>query len=229
MSAAAPLEERLAWVRAEMAAAAGRSGRDADEISLLPVTKGQPETAVAAALALGLDDLGENYLQECRSKDLALLARGQARPRWHMLGHLQRNKVRRAVELFSVLETVDSLALARAISAGRADQGRLMILCEVDFTGLPGRGGYPPAQLAAELEELQELPGVLMRGLMTVASREEPERCFDACRTLRDHLAEQGGAELPVLSMGMSGDFREAIAAGSTQVRAGTLLFGPRL
>ncbi len=229
MSAAIPLEERLAWVRAELAAAAGRSGRDPGEVSLLPVTKGQPETAVAAALGLGLDDLGENYVQECQSKDLALLASGRARPRWHMLGHLQRNKARRAAELFSVLETVDSLALARTISTSRAGRGRLPILCEVDFTGLPGRGGYPPARLAAELGELQRLPGVLMRGLMTVASREEPERCFDACRRLRDHLAEQGGAELPVLSMGMSGDFREAITAGSTQVRVGTLLFGPRV
>ena len=228
MGDAAPLEERLAWVRTEIAAAASRSGRDPGEVSLLPVTKGHPETAVAAALALGLNDLGENYLQECQAKDRALPAAGQPRPHWHMLGHLQGNKVRRAGDLFGVIETVDSLTLARAISSARQGREPMPILCEVDFTGLPGRGGYPPSLLVAELGEIQALPGVRLRGLLTVASRDQPRRCFRACRALRDHLTELGGVELPVLSMGMSEDFRDAIAAGSTQVRVGTLLFGSR-
>lgn len=222
------LAERLNWLSGEISAAAVRAGRDPREVALLAVTKGQPEAVAAAALAEGLTALGENYVQECSTKDLHLAASGQPRPRWHMLGHLQRNKVRIAADLFSLIETVDSLALARSISAAREGRDPLPILCEVDFTGLPGRKGYAPEQLEAELAELERLPGIVVRGLMTVAARERPALGFQACRALRDRLSDLGGLELPVLSMGMSEDFRDAIAAGSTQVRVGTLLFGPR-
>lgn len=222
------LAERLTWLRGEISAAAVRAGRDPGDVAILPVTKGQPERVAAAALAEGLSALGENYVQECSIKDLALAGAARPRPRWHMLGHLQRNKVRVAADLFSLIETVDSLTLARSISTAREGRAPLPILCEVDFTGLPGRKGYAPEQLVAELAELERLPGILVRGLMTVAAREQPAFSFQACRALRDRLSELGGGALPVLSMGMSEDFRDAIAAGSTQVRVGTLLFGPR-
>jgi len=228
MAAADSLSERLARVREEIAAAAVEAGRNPAEVSLLPVTKGHPQAVVVAALEQGLDALGENYVQECHAKDLALTGAGHGRPNWHLLGHLQRNKVRLAAELFSLIETVDSLALARAISDARAGRPPLPILCEVDFTGLPGRRGYSPAQLGADLAALLALPGIRLQGLMTVAARDHPARDFGACRALRDELTRLGGVPLPVLSMGMSGDLREAVAAGSTQVRVGTLLFGPR-
>ncbi|HUY53876.1 MAG TPA: YggS family pyridoxal phosphate-dependent enzyme [Candidatus Nanopelagicaceae bacterium] len=228
MSDPGSLAERLTWLRGEISAAAVRAGRDPREVALLPVTKGQPERVAAAALAEGLTALGENYVQECSTKDLDLTASGRPRPHWHLLGHLQRNKVRIAADLFSLIETVDSLALARAISAAREGRAPLPILCEVDFTGLPGRKGYAPEQLVADLAELERLPGILVRGLMTVAAREQPALSFQACRALRDRLSQLGGGALPVLSMGMSEDFRDAIAAGSTQVRVGTLLFGSR-
>ena len=222
------LAERLNWLRGEISAAAVRAGRDPREVALLAVTKGQSAAVAGAALAEGLTALGENYVQECSAKDLDLAASDQPRPHWHMLGHLQRNKARIAANLFSLVETVDSLALARSLSALREDRDPLPILCEVDFTGLPGRRGYSPEQLVVELTELERLPGITVQGLMTVAARERPALSFQACRELRDRLSQLTGSALPVLSMGMSEDFRDAIAAGSTQVRVGTLLFGPR-
>jgi hypothetical protein len=127
-----------------------------------------------------------------------------------------------------MVETVDSLAVAQALSRARGDREPLPVLCEVDFTGLPGRRAYAPEPLRQEMPAIWELPGLTVLGLMTVANRDEPGRCFEACRRLRDQLAQLLGQELPELSMGMSGDFKEAIAEGSTEIRVGSLLFGPR-
>jgi hypothetical protein len=224
----AELRDRLAWLQAEVTQQERRRGSPELPVRILPVTKGHGPEAPRAAVALGLYELGENYVQECAAKQLALDESGGHAVEWHMLGHLQRNKARQGAELFSVVETVDSLAMAQALSRARGDREPLPVLCEVDFTGLPGRGGYAPERLRQELPTIWGLPGLKTLGLMTVASREEPARCFEACRRLRDQLAQLLGAALPELSMGMSGDFKEAIAEGSTQVRVGTLLFGPR-
>jgi hypothetical protein len=197
-------------------------------VRLLPVTKGHGPEAAQAAVALDLCELGENYVQECAAKQLALSAAGE-QIRWHMLGHLQRNKARQAAGLFSVVETVDSLAVAQALSRARGEVAPLPVLCEVELTGIPGRRGYAPEQLRRELTDICALPGLQVRGLMTVAARDEPARCFDACRKLRDELARLSGSELPELSMGMSEDFRAAISEGSTEVRVGRILFGPRV
>jgi hypothetical protein len=224
----AELRERLAWLRAEVSQQERRQGLAEGQVRILPVTKGHGQEAPLAAVAVGLHELGENYVQECATKQLALDESGEPPVRWHMLGHLQRNKARQGAELFSMVETVDNLAVAQALSRARGDREPLPILCEVDFTGLPGRGAYAPGRLRQELPAIWELSGLQVRGLMTVASRDEPGRCFEACRRLRDQLAQLLGQELPELSMGMSGDFKEAISQGSTEVRVGSLLFGPR-
>jgi len=172
--------------------------------------------------------LGENYLQECDGKARALQALGLEPVRWHLLGHLQRNKVRRAAELFSVIESVDSLELAQRLSAARTGQERLPVLCEVELTGRPQRTGFAAQQLLAEFSQIADLQGIEVRGLMTVAAPESPGEAFSAARGLLEKLRELSDLPLPTLSMGMSGDFRAAIAEGSTEVRIGSRLFGER-
>lgn len=172
--------------------------------------------------------LGENYVQECAAKDRWLRGAGVT-PSWHLLGHLQRNKVRRAVGLFDLLESVDSLELAQLLSQARVGQGSARVLCEVELTGLPGRTGFAPERLERELSQLVGLPGIQVEGLMTVAARERAGPTFAACRILAERLSRLSGHPLATLSMGMSGDFEAAIAEGSTQVRIGQLLFGSRL
>lgn len=222
----ATLAARLAEVRARIGAAAVRAGRDPLDVTLLPVTKGHPVTTVRAALELGLPELGENYVQECRAKQDGL-GRGTG-VRWHLLGHLQRNKARRAAELFSLIESVDRAEVAAALGDARDAGAPLPVLLEVELTGLPGRGGVAPGGLAKLGEEVLAIPGLLLRGLMTVAAPERPQAQFSRCRELRGELESALGQPLPVLSMGMSQDFEAAVAEGSTEVRLGTVLFGPR-
>jgi uncharacterized pyridoxal phosphate-containing UPF0001 family protein len=126
------------------------------------------------------------------------------------------------------VESLDSLELARLLSRARAGQEPLPVLCEVELTQLPSRTGFEPDRLEREWEELLALEGIAVQGLMTVAAPGGERRAFAACRALAERLVERGGRELPTLSMGMSGDFREAIAEGSTRVRIGSLLFGSR-
>lgn len=195
---------------------------------MLPVTKGQlPEVAREAARR-GLTRLGENYVQECAAKSRLLQESGEVAVQWHLLGHLQRNKVKRAAQLFHVVESVDSLAVAELLSLAGKDQSRLKVLCEVEFTGLPNRTGFAAAQLEQDFPRLLELEGIEVEGLMTVADPLQPERAFSDCRELFDRLCGASGRQLTTLSMGMSGDFQAAIAEGSTEVRIGSLLFGNR-
>ena len=215
-------------MRAEVRQAERRSGRPGGSVSLLPVTKGHPPELAQLATTLGLTTLGENYLQECSAKDRFLQAAGAPPVNWHLLGHLQRNKVRRAAELFHSVESVDSLELARLLSRARTGQAKLPVLCEVELTGLPHRTGFPPARLEEEFSQLVELEGIEVEGLMTVAAPGGTGKAFSGCRELLERLRDLSGHELPTLSMGMSGDFREAIAEGSTRVRIGSLLFGSR-
>lgn len=180
------------------------------------------------AAKAGQASLGENYLQECEAKALALHALDLEPVHWHLLGHLQGNKARRAAERFSVVETVDSLELAQRLSAARAGKARLPVLCEVELTGRPQRSGFAASQLLAEFSQLVELEGIELQGLMTVAAPESPSEAFSAARGILEQLRELSGLPLPTLSMGMSGDFQAAIAEGSTEVRIGSLLFGER-
>ncbi|HUY56391.1 MAG TPA: YggS family pyridoxal phosphate-dependent enzyme [Candidatus Micrarchaeaceae archaeon] len=222
------MADRLAALLAEVRQLELQSGRAEGSVTLLPVTKGHPPEVAQLAVGLGLTTLGENYLQECLIKDRRLQEAGEARVRWYLLGHLQRNKARRAAATFQVVESVDSLTVARLLSQARINQPRLRVLCEVELTGLPNRTGFGSDALREDFPELLELEGIEVEGLMTVGDPDDPRRSFIACRELLEQLRRASGRQLPTLSMGMSNDFRLGIAEGSTELRIGSLLFGAR-
>jgi pyridoxal phosphate enzyme (YggS family) len=223
------LADNLEKVQQRVRAACGRAGRDPDSVMLLAVTKTQPPEMVGAAAELGLLLFGENKVQEARAK--IPLCPGKLR--WHFIGHLQSNKCREAVGLFEMIQSVDSLPLAREI-ASRAEQAAktMPVLLEVNVAGEASKFGYAPEKLLAELEAINALPKIEIHGLMAVPPwSPEPEKSRSHFRRLRDmkERCEQIlGAPLPHLSMGMSGDFEVAIEEGATMVRIGTALFGPR-
>ena len=237
MRAAPPVAERLAALRERIAAAARRAGRDPAEVTLVGVTKRVPAERVAEALRAGLDVLGENYVQEARAKDealRALLGPAAPRPRWRLIGRLQRNKARDAVALFDAVETVDRADLALELDRRAAAAGRsLEVLLQVNLSREPQKGGAAEEELPALLAACAGLPQLRVAGLMTVpAAGPDPEASRPAFARLRALAAElrdaPGGAGLRALSMGMSADFEVAIEEGATLVRIGTALFGPR-
>jgi hypothetical protein len=223
------LVEALNSIRRRIGAACARAGRAPDTVTLVAVTKGQPPDVVRATAEAGLTLLGENKVQEAKAK----IPLCPARLRWHMIGHLQSNKCRDAVELFEMIHSVDSLALAREINK-RAEQAAktMPILLEVNVAGEASKFGYRPEMLLAELKAINELPRIEIQGLMTMAPwTPEPEKVRPVFRRLRELKSECEkilGAPLPHLSMGMTGDFEVAIEEGATLVRIGTALFGER-
>jgi len=234
----AEIAARLAAVRERVARAAARAGRTPGEIRIVGVSKRKPAEAIVAAVAAGLERIGENYVQEALAKLPAVWARLDARglrhPQVHFVGRLQRNKARDAVAHFHCVETVDRESLARALDARARAQGvRLAVLLQVDLSGEATKGGAAPEALADLLASCAALPGISVEGLMTVpAPAPEPEAsrpAFARLRALRDALrALPGGERLRELSMGMSGDFEVAVEEGATLVRVGTAIFGPR-
>jgi pyridoxal phosphate enzyme (YggS family) len=223
------LAENLDAIQQRIHAACDRAGRDPGSVTLLAVTKGQPPEVVSAAARLGQVLFGENKVQEARAK----IPLCPGRLRWHFIGHLQSNKCREAVELFGMIQSVDSLSLAREISKRAEAAGRtLPVMLEVNIAGEGSKFGYAPEKLLAELKELNALPRLEIHGLMTVPPwTAEPEKTRPHFRRLRELKEQAGavlGAPLPHLSMGMSGDFEMAIEEGATLVRIGTALFGPR-
>jgi hypothetical protein len=227
--------ERLESVRARIAAAARRAGRDAADVTLVGVSKRMPADRMAEAARAGLACVGENYVQEAREKRTALEALPETRAlRWHLIGSLQRNKARDAVASFDVVETVDRVSLAQELDRRAAQAGRtLEVLLQVNVSGEPQKAGARPEQVEALLGACAELPHLRVTGLMAVPeAADDPERTrpsFARLRALRDELrAVPGGAGLRELSMGMSADFEVAIEEGATLVRVGTALFGPR-
>jgi hypothetical protein len=215
------LEARLRAVRDRMARAAARSRRDPSGILLLAVTKVFPASAIREAYALGLRDFGENYVREFEGKapEVADLAGA----RFHLIGHLQSNKSRKAAELFQAIQTVDSPKLARRLDeAARAIQ----VMIEVKLSAEEAKSGAAPEELPEIVAALRECPHLDLRGLMTMPPwPEHPEDSRPYFRRLRD-LGERYG--LRELSMGMSLDLETAIEEGSTCVRVGTALFGQR-
>ncbi|MFM8468826.1 MAG: YggS family pyridoxal phosphate-dependent enzyme [Limisphaerales bacterium] len=219
----------LASLRDRIAAACARVGRDPASVTLMGVSKNQPPEAVRAALDAGVTCFGENRVQEAKAK--IPLCPGRAR--WQMIGHLQSNKCRDAVALFSMVQSVDSLALAQELDRQCEKAAKtLPVLLEVNVAGEASKFGYDPARLLAEFTELARLPRLEVHGLMTIAPyTPTPERVrpvFRRFRELRGECEQLLGAPLPHLSMGMSGDFEIAIEVGATMVRIGTALFGPR-
>jgi pyridoxal phosphate enzyme (YggS family) len=217
-------------VRESIARAAQRARRTAEEITLVAVSKTFPAEAISAAFEAGLRDFGENRVQEWESKKP--LVAGLA-AKWHLIGHLQSNKVRRAVSLFHRVDSVDSLSLAQKLDAAAFAEGnRLQILIEVRLGDEATKSGIAEAQLPALAESIGALAHVELLGLMTIppfledATRVRPY--FRNLRDLRDGLSTRIGRMLPVLSMGMSHDFEIAIEEGATEVRVGSALFGAR-
>ncbi len=219
----------LASLRERIAAASARAGRDPASVTLMAVSKNQPPDAVRAALDAGLMCFGENRVQEAKAKIPLCPNRAQ----WQMIGHLQSNKCRDAVALFSMIQSVDSLALALALNQQCEKAAKTMpILLEVNVAGEGTKFGYRPAALLAEFGELSKLPRLEIHGLMTIAPyTPTPERVrpvFHRLCELKAECEQLLGAPLPQLSMGMSGDFEVAIEEGATLVRIGTALFGAR-
>lgn len=218
---------RAADLRAQIEAAAARCDRDPASIRLVAVTKTWPTEVCRAALEAGLTMLGENRVQEAEAKVAAL-----PDAEWHLVGRLQANKARRAVTAFDVIHSVDSVRLLERLDAAAHDAGRpLRILLQVNTTDEPQKGGFAPPDLAAP--ELTAALGASSRatsiGLMTIARAGADARpAFAMLRRLRDELEQRAGRPLPELSMGMSGDWRDAIAEGATLLRIGTAIFGAR-
>jgi pyridoxal phosphate enzyme (YggS family) len=223
------LAANLETIRQRIRTACERAGRNPDSVTLLAVTKTQTPEIVKAAAELGLLLFGENKVQEAKAK--IPLCPGKLR--WHFIGHLQSNKCRDAVELFEMIQSVDSLSLAQEINK-RAEQAarRMPVLIEVNVAGEASKFGCKPEQLLAELKQLNALPRIEIHGLMTVPpwspEAEDSRPHFRRLRELKAKCEQVLGAPLPHLSMGMSGDFEIAIEEGATMVRVGTALFGPR-
>jgi PLP dependent protein len=214
---------RLADVRRRIDMACERTGRSSTEVTLLGVTKGCPAAAVTEAVAAGLEDFGENRVREAAAK-IESLAATSVRLRWHLIGHLQTNKVKTALNLFAILHSVDSLRLAQELSARAAQP--VPILLEVNVSQEASKFGFTVGELVKALQAIAALPRLDVRGLMTVAPMsqdlEAARHCFRRLRDLRD------AAGLQELSMGMTNDFEVAIDEGATMVRVGRAIFGAR-
>ncbi len=223
------IHERLQQVRQQIDSAAGRSGRPGDAITLIAVSKTHPPEAVQLAIEAGQMDFGENRVQELLSKASLL----PAALRWHLIGHLQSNKIRKVLPICEMIHGVDSLSLAQDIDRIAAELGLFpRVLLEVNVSGEASKFGFQPGQLLKDLASLLKLPRLSVEGLMTVAPHvENPGEVrpvFRHLRLLRDRCESEGAASLPLLSMGMTNDFEVAIEEGATHVRIGSALFGTR-
>jgi pyridoxal phosphate enzyme (YggS family) len=219
----------LAALRLRLAAAAQAAGRDVRSITLLAVSKGQPATRLKAALALGLWQFGENYLEEALVKINALAGMGAE---WHFIGRLQGNKTRPVAENFAWVHGIDRARIAQRLSEQRPlDAPPLNICAQVNIAGEASKSGVAPDEALVLLRSLASLPRLRLRGLMCMLPFDLPgpqqHRHFAALRGLLD-AANAEGLGLDTLSMGMSGDLAAAVAEGATIVRIGTALFGPR-
>jgi pyridoxal phosphate enzyme (YggS family) len=240
------IAENLARVEESLAAACRKAGRPRAEVELMAVSKTHPVDCLIEAAQAGHLLFGENRVQEFSEKTAALDAQGYsiafdpaptaAALKVHLIGHLQSNKATGAAEIFTSIDTIDSLKLAERLNQAAARQSRILpVLVEIKLSPEPSKEGLAPdsSELAALLERLPNLTHLRARGLMTVAPidhhPETARTCFRALRQLRDTLAQQHTRlSLDQLSMGMSGDFEAAIEEGSTQVRIGTAIFGAR-
>jgi len=215
------LPERLTQVRAEIARIAEHP------VTIVAVTKGFGTDAIHAALAAGLADIGENRVQEAMQKQDAL--RGHPGIRWHLIGHLQRNKAKVVPGRFELVHSIDSLELARELDRRASDSVR--VLLQVNVAGESQKSGCPPQEARGLARQIAALGQLRLEGLMTLAPLtddvEVQRLAFRGLRLRRDSIKEDG-VWLPTLSMGMSGDYATAVAEGATMIRLGTALFGPR-
>ncbi|MGC8861149.1 MAG: YggS family pyridoxal phosphate-dependent enzyme [Armatimonadota bacterium] len=220
------VKDNLRLVMERIDAAARKSGRTSSDIALVAVTKTRSTAEVREALACGVTDIGENYVQEAEAKYSEI---GDA-ARWHMIGHLQRNKARHAVEVFSMIQSVDSEALAREIGRRAEAAGKCIdVLVEVKISGEATKFGVEPSEALPLIEKISQVTGVRVCGLMGMAplvtNPEETRPYFAKLKELWDRLPNE---QRQYLSMGMTQDFEVAIEEGSNMVRIGTAIFGPR-
>ncbi|MEP7362236.1 MAG: YggS family pyridoxal phosphate-dependent enzyme [Acidobacteriota bacterium] len=217
------LAENLSRVEEQIQAACARAGRRREEVTLVAVTKIFPSTVIEEAYALGLREFGENYVQEFEGKAPQLPPLPGAR--FHLIGHLQSNKSRKAVELFQVIQTVDSAKLARRIDEQTTQP--LDVFLEVKLSGEESKHGAAPEELPALIDAVRACSKLRLLGLMTMPPwSEDQEQSRPYFRRLRELAREHA---LPSLSMGMSNDFAAAIEEGATHIRVGTALFGKRI
>lgn len=224
--------QNISAVRERIAVACKRVGRPAHEVTLLPVAKTVAVPLIREALAAGVRAIGENRVQEAASKFAEIGAEAE----WHLVGHLQTNKVKKALSIFSVIQSVDSLRLAEELQRhAEAMRKHIDAYIEVNTSGEASKFGCAPRAALTLAGQISELPHVHLRGLMTIgaltADRERVRACFRLLRQIRDEIE---GAHLPnvgvhTLSMGMTDDFVIAIEEGSTMVRIGRAIFGERL
>lgn len=224
------LKTILARVRGRITAACERVGRDPSEVEIVAVTKTHGAEVVNEAWATGLRIVGENKVQEAAWKKPASVSG----PSWHLIGHLQGNKVRHALELFDFIHSVDSVKLADRINLIADEMGlRPHVLLEVNVSGEKSKSGMKPEEVGPTVRHiLAHCPRLTLEGLMTMApfseNPEDARPCFRRLREMRDGLESDLAIGLPRLSMGMSGDFEVAVEEGATWVRLGTVLFGER-
>jgi len=223
------IAENLERVREQIAQSAAKTGRTADDIELVAITKTHPPEKVREAVEAGQTLFGESRVQEARDKIPEL----PSNLRWHFVGHLQKNKIRHALPLFELFHSVDSLALAQEMDRIAADEGmHPRVLLEVNVAGEGSKFGFAPDKLREQMEALLALQRLSILGLMTIPPlAEEAEvsrRYFVQLRELRDRLQTEFHVDLPQLSMGMTQDFPIAVEEGGTLVRVGTAIFGER-
>jgi pyridoxal phosphate enzyme (YggS family) len=226
-----PLSEILQEVNAVVAAACAKAGRHPDDVEVVAVTKTHGPEVVREAWEAGLGIVGENKVQEAAWKQ-PLSVSG---PEWHLIGHLQRNKVRQALSLFSTFHSVDSVALIDRMEMIAQEMGaRPNILLEVNMSGECSKDGMRPGDVPAAVERVLACRNLSLEGFMTMApftpedKIEETRPVFAGLRELRDAMEAKFGVSLPRLSMGMTNDYRVAVEEGSSWVRLGTMLFGAR-
>jgi PLP dependent protein len=226
------IRERLAHVREQIARAAERANRKAEDITLIAVSKTFDSSTIQQAVDWGAHDLGENRVQEAAGKVGQVKSEGL---RWHLIGHLQSNKARQAVSIFDCIHTVDSTELARRLDRFAGQEGRRpAVLIQVDLAHEPTKSGADESELPALVEALDAAGNIELRGLMTLPPfSDSPEQARTYFRKLREILENLNRGRAPdrrltELSMGMSHDFEVAIEEGATMVRVGTAIFGSR-
>ena len=222
-------EENLSLVRSRVARACEVSSRPKSSVSLLPVTKNNPVEAIDYAVRSGLKAVGENRVQEASDKRDSYAEE----VRWELIGHLQSNKAQEAVAVFDRIQSVDSLKLLRRLDRFAGEQGKkLAILLQCNTGEDPNKYGFTEDEVPSVIEVALKMPNLQVDGLMTIAPLDDDPKiagsAFNGLRELRDALSERFAVPLPELSMGMTGDLEQAIAAGSTQIRVGTALYGER-
>lgn len=225
------IAENVAWVRGRMEAAAKRAGRDPCKVRLVAVSKTVDLERIREAIQAGVDSLGENYIQEAHKKIEAL----EQRVSWHFIGRLQSNKAKVAARLFDWIHSVDSFKLAEELSrAGRLQNKILPVLLQVNLGREETKSGVQEEEVSRLLERMASLPGISVKGLMTLPpffeNPEDSRSYFRALRILAEDISRSRipGVFMEELSMGMSNDFEVAVEEGATLVRVGTAVFGPR-